>query len=586
MNSGMVALTEEDLKNIDIKKIVVDKLLAECVFEQTFQKYRIMTSKKLLYRIIESIPEFQKDGVFDANLYTLVLQRSGMSEATFLNAIAKDALKRQLTHPVSVGYRIPAFVKDMIVGEFDLKRTLVTGKVKVADMELDTEISEADIEEFYASNVDKYKKPELRDVSVLVIDYSTLSKDLKISKEEIDEYYEANKESFQSKEYRDFERLSFETSEQANKIWKMIKKNSAAIKDIKKKYRVKTEDLEGMEQQSFLPKIGEELFTLKENGISSIHNVGDLYYIYIVKKIEHADKKSQEEINEEIENILKSEKINTPEFYQKVKVLKNKIDDSFAAGASIEEVSRITKMPVVKIKNLAAATASIPEIEKMASDEATRKELQEAVFSTSEGQASTTIESHEVDTLSFVVFVDKVEKEHVQSLESIHEKVSTDFKDAKRKEKARAVVEKIVDRAEDSIKSISALKNARTIKVSKKDLVLHGKTPSKEVESLLEIIPDINAIMDLVASLKVGRAQYFTDNSGDFIIIGVKEAEKSSTSDPSFNNLVLQYIDDGAANDIEKVTYLALKSQRSVKINEEALNKMTSRLRDEDSHDE
>jgi peptidyl-prolyl cis-trans isomerase D len=586
MNSGAVALTEEDLKNIDIKKIVTDRLISECVFDQTFQKHHIVTSKKLLSRIIESIPEFQKDGIFDANLYTLILQRSGLSESAFLKTIEKDTLKRQLTHPIFVGYKIPTFIKNMIVSEFDLKRTLIVGRVKTDGMSIDTEISESDIEEFYTSNIDKYKKPEKRDVSVLVIDYSTLSKDLKISKEEIKEYYEANKESFQFKESRDFERLTFETPDQADKIWKMLKKNGAAIKDIIKKHKVKTENLDGMEQQSFLPRIGEELFVLKKNEVSNIYNVGDLYYIYIVKKIERSDKRSQEDINEEIKEILKNEKINTPEFYQKIKVLKNKIDDSFAAGASIEEVSRITKMPIVKVKGLTPTVTSIKEINDMASDEPTRKELREAIFGTPEGQASTTIESHDIDTLSFVVFVNKVVKEHVQSLKSIHDTVTSDFKSEKKKEKARDTVEKIVDITDDPIKNITALKNAQTFKVSKKDLVMQEKSPSKDVKDLLEIIPDVNVIMDLIASLKVGRAQYFLDKNEDFIVVGVKDEEKSSKPDSSFNNFVLQYIDDGAMNDIARVTSIALKSQQPVEISDEALNKIAARMRDDDNGEE
>ena len=101
-----------------------------------------------------------------------------------------------------------------------------------------------------------------------------------------------------------------------------------------------------------------------------------------------------DEIKKEIKTIIQNERVNTPEFYSSIKEIKNKIDDSFAAGKDVDSVARETKAEIINIDDISKNNDKL--IKQYVPDEETRKEVQETVFLTNENQASPIIESKEI----------------------------------------------------------------------------------------------------------------------------------------------------------------------------------------------
>jgi peptidyl-prolyl cis-trans isomerase D len=554
----------------------------DAVLDQTYLKYGIIVPKRTIIQIIESMPEFQRDGVFDSKIYSTVLYRSGVHESEFAKNIKDNISRSQLLHPLMSGIRIPKFVMDIITQDFNTQKTLVLGHVKLDDIKITENISEDSIVEYYNSNKETYKRPETRDVSILVIDYSKLAGDIKITQSEIDEYYSQSKEAFAPKEFRSFDRLSFQNAEHADKAWAMMKKEGASVREVVVKLTPTIDNIDEMERHSFPKEVGDNLFNLKKNGeASNVYKIGGRYYIYVLKNISRHEEKKKSEIDNEIREILKNEKTSTPEFYERIREMRHKIDDGIGSGKRIQDIANETGMNVVTIQKIVRDVTS-EDIKKLASDKGTIDNINEAIFSTEEGGDSPNVDSLETDTLSFVIHVDKVTKSYYPELKEISDTVKNDLIKSRKDEIARKKVHGITEKYGSSVQELLKLKGIKTYEVSKKEILMSQQKMSKNVEAISKDIPNLNIVLDIVSTLKKGNSKYFTLPNGDYLIVGVKDVKKSDSDDVRFSDIINKYINDGAKNDFSEISMQAFKNCLEVKIDNKTLDRITRLADNED----
>jgi peptidyl-prolyl cis-trans isomerase D len=563
------------MAKINVKEIVSDRLIQDSVLSQALEKLNIVVPQKSLIRIVHSLPEFQNRGSFDARIYETAMRRAGISEARFLTQIRESIARTQLIHPIAAGYKFPEFVKEIICKEFEAKNTVLVARLKVDSMK-NTEVPTDDaLRQFYSNSPDKYKKPEIRDVAILVIDYGKLAESVSIDEDELNRHYEEIKDSYAPKEKRNFERFSFESGEDANKAWQMLNKG-AKTKTISVKFAARVEAINNCETSDFSENIGRELFNLKLNKTSRVYKVGDFYYVYRLTAVEKGKRKSEAEVKEEIKRELQSEKLNSPEFYSKTKETRDKIDDGFGAGKSIEEIAKETGMEIVEIKNF-AKSANNSELEKLIPDEDTREEVKETIFSTEELQASSTIASRASDTISYVAFVRKVETAAVPEFEKVAAQVKKDFIFEQKGKVASQRINEIVSKNVEASKEVSKMAGVKRFRFSKKDLIMNEKHHYKDVDEMLKEIPNINLVLDIVSTLKKGEANYYKVSEEEYILVSIENIEKTQKVAPEFKEVIDRYLDLGVANDVPPLIIMAFKHKANIKINQKLLDQITKR---------
>ncbi|MDR3030977.1 MAG: SurA N-terminal domain-containing protein [Holosporales bacterium] len=572
-NIGSKPLSDEEMRKLNISKIVLDKMIQDTVLEQAFNKLNIIVSKQSVLFVIQSMPEFQNNGVFDETLYATAIKRAGISEAGFLAQIRESLARTQFLHPIAVGYKLPNIIKNIIEKDFEANRTVLIAKIKPFDISLEKTPSSEELKEYFANNTGKYKKQETRDCAILVVDYKNLCSEIIVSQEEINNYYEENKAAYAPKEYRDFERFVFENREDADKAWNMLNKGMAS-RNIAKKFTPKIEIIRKIEKSDFPLEIGQELFNLKLSKTSAVYPIGDKFYIYRVANIDKSKAKSELEIKKEIALSLQNEKMNTPEFYSKIKSMKNKIDDGFGSGKSIETIAKETGMKIVELKDFKKSHDN-KELVNVIKDEDTRTEIIDSIFSTEENQASQTIDSRETDTMSYVVYTRKIYPEKVPDYEQIAETVKKDFILDEKNQKAIEQIDLINKKGANAAAEVSKLTGVKSFRLSKKSFLLHEKNHSKEAERILKEIPNPGTVLNILSSIKNGHSIYFKIENGDYIVIAVKNIEQASNRDPEFSKMVSNYIDSNMANDIIPIVLNTLKKQMKIKVDNKLIEEIT-----------
>lgn len=574
-NIGSKPLSDKEMEKLDIKNLVLNKLVNEVVLSQIYNKLGIIVPNKTLIEIVHSLPEFRnEEGNFDERVYEVAIRRSGINEQGFLNQIRDNVARNQLLHPVVAGYKLPKFIEECITKEFESKNTILLSKINLNSVKFNKNITKSELKQYYENNKQKYQRPETRDITVLIIDYRDLAKTIAIDEDTIEKYYSENKNAYKPKEKRDFERFVFDSKEDADKAWDMMNRGVKSV-DIIKKLTPNMENVKGVIISDLPVEISKDLFNLKLTRASNVYNISGKYYIYRLTKILEEKGKSEKEIKNQIREELRNEKLNSPEFYSKIKEMKNRIDDGFGSGKTIEEISKETGMKIVNISEL-EKNFEKSKLADIIKDEDTRTDVMNEIFSTDEGQVTQTIDSKEIDTLSYAVFVKKIKPASIPEFEKIEDKVKNDFILEKKDKLALNKIGEIIE----SKNSIKDLKNAFPIKnfrFSKKDLLLSQKINNSEVNHILNEIPNPNAVLNIISSLKSGEVNYFKLSENEYVVVGIEKIEKVSNSSPEFAKVISAYLANSTTSDVLPISLIAFKNNLKINIDQKLIDEMTKK---------
>ncbi len=572
-NIGSKPLSDAEMEKLNIKGMVLDKLVNSAVLDQTYNKLNIIVPKKSLIDIVQSLPDFQNNGGFDSRIYEMAIRRSGISEQGFLMQIRDNVARTQLIHPIVAGYKLPNFVKDCIAKEFEAKNTILVSKLDLNSVKYNKKISEDELKQYYDSNSKKYQKPESRDVSILVIDYKNLAANIKIDENEVNKFYEEGKNSYTAKESRDFERFVFDEKKNADRAWNMMNGGLPSA-EIIKELTPDMENIKNTHASDFPTQISKELFELKLQKTSEVYPISGKHYIYRLVKVSKEKQKSETEIKSEIRQELQNDKMNSPEFYSKIKDMKNKIDDGFGSGKSIEEISKETGMKIVKLSGFQKSIEN-SDLKKFVPDEDTRTEIMDTIFTTDEHQVSQTIDSKESDTLSYVVMVNGIQKSMIPEFNKIKVQVEHDYTIEKKEKSALEDINEIIGMNQRATKELKKKYSVKTFKFSKKDLILNKDHSHKEVEGVLNEISNPNVVLNIISTLKSGEVNYYKVSDNVYIFVGIDKIEKAQNSSKEFLDVISKYVDTGTANDVVPVALTAFKKNLKVDIDHKLIDEIT-----------
>ncbi|MDR1391291.1 MAG: SurA N-terminal domain-containing protein [Holosporales bacterium] len=540
-------LSEMEMENLNIKENLLEKLVNSALIDAGLLKFKIVVPQKSISRVVYSLPKFQTNGKFDRRLYEMGLRQGEINETELLKQIKNIIAQTQLIHPIMAGYKLPNFIKECIIKEFDSESTILISRLNLSSVKYDENVFDNELKQHYDNDSQKYQRPETRDVSLLVIDYRNLLSSMKIDEHEIKQHYEANKDAYKPEEMRTFEKFVFEKKDFADKAWEMLNRDTP-LSVVTKKLSPIVSTIEKTHSFDFPKEIGDELFKLLPQKTSRVYQSEGKYYLYRLTKIEKSKQKTEQEIREEIRKELQEDKLNSPEFYLKIKDIKNKIDDGFGSGSSVEEIAKETGARVITLSKLQQSSSESSKLNDIVPDADTRAEVLDAIFATEEQQASQTIDSREADTVSYVVFVDAIQKTQVPPFEEIKEQVKRDYIAKGKNKKIIERINEVINKGKEAANELKKMGDFKKFACSQKDLILNKD--NSNVEKILKEIPNSNVVFDVISKLKEGEATYYKVKDGEYIIVAIDNVKKSQGSSPEFVSTISRHIDDGTEREV------------------------------------
>ena len=566
---GAKPLTEEEFNKMNGKEIILNNIIDKAVENETIRQLGIIVPRKSLANIIYSLPEFQTNGVFDEKLYVSLLRQSGMSESGLLLQIKNSIARNQLFHPIISGYKVPDFIRNKLGAVYESSKTVYISIFNVNDVQNVKEADDEILKQYYENNKMKYKQPETRNIALLKLDYTKFIEEIKITEQEIDDYYNNNKDAFKGVETRDFERFEFSTKEEANNAHNKLAQDSSDR--VKEKLLANGQLLKETKKEEFPSDVSKDVFSLKEGNISGVYSIGGKYYIYLLKKINIPVKKDISEIKKEIKSIIQNERVNTPEFYSNIKEIKNKIDDSFAAGKDVDKVAKETKAEVIEIKDITKENDEF--IKQYVPDEDTRKEVQDTIFLTNENQASPIIESKDVDTVSYVVWVRKINKAAIPELSKIKDKVKNDYIFENKEKEVTNIMNDMIENNQNTLEQIKNIKNTKKFTIAKKDFMT--KSDNKDLKEIIEILKSYEILNEILSTLHKNDSKYYKIDKDKYAFVYVADIDQPEQASNTILYMLDQYLKTSIANDIVMLAKKDFKNRQNIKKYEKVIDERT-----------
>lgn len=565
-------LTLEELKRTNVREVILDSIIAQAVELETIRQLDIVVPKISLAQIIHSLPEFQTNGKFDERLYVNMLQQSGISETGLLTQIRDSISRNQLFHPIISGYKMPDFIREALGSVYETKKTIWMVKIDINKTPIQEKIDDNILKQYYQNNADKYKKPELRDVSIMKIDYTKFIDDIKITDQEVELYFNEHKEMFIEVEKRDFERFAFDSQEMADAAWtKMTKGNSKIQKN--------AQSLRNMKKSDFPKYISESLFNLSMGNFSQVYSIGGKFYIYKLTNIHKPKEKSKTDMLNEARKALKSDKVNSPEFYSIVRDIKIKIEDAFAGGASFDAVTKDVKSEVITLHKY-NKNKDIGRLNNLVKDDDCRKEIQNAISTLNEKQASPIIDANENDTISYVVWINGITKESLPPFDDVKESVSKDYEaEAKNKETINTLSD-LCNNISFPIAQLKKFKGATHFTLCKKDMLM--KSDNKDIEKIQKYCPYPGLISEALSILHQGQCKYYKILDDTYMLVGIDTVETPKAPTSVMKFVVKQFMGRTMSSDIFSIAQREIKNRQKIVQHENVMDEATRTIDGQD----
>lgn len=143
------------LRNSALQRIIQQRLLAQAATEAS-----VIVSSAAIDQAITSMPQFQEDGRFSAQLYQNVLRSNGYTPAYFKQLMTEDMVVSQINHGVANSEFITAAELDdvaKIIGQNRSFRYFLLPKDKLA---AEIVVDDSEIEEYYQQHLASFQTEE------------------------------------------------------------------------------------------------------------------------------------------------------------------------------------------------------------------------------------------------------------------------------------------------------------------------------------------------------------------------------------------------------------------------------------------
>ena len=560
-------LSPEEIKRSDIKKIILDDIIAQSVEQETINQLGIVVPKISLAQVIRSLPEFQENGAFAERLYVNMLQQSSMSEGRLLQQIRNSISRNQLFHPIISGYKMPGFVREALGSVYETNKTIWIAKIDINKTKINEKIDDEALTQYYKNNADKYKKPELRHVALMKTDYLKFIDDIKVTEDEITAYLNEHKDILKSVETRDFDRFEFDTKEVAEATLAKL------VKGIRVDLQPNAKNVLNVKKSDFPKYIADNLFSLNTGKYSDVYSVGGKFYIYKLTRVNKQKEKSKSEQMNYARNALLSDKVNSTEFYSTIRDIKNKIEDSLASGTDVDKVAKEFKSGIIEINDYCKQNGQ-ERIKKIVLNDDTCKEIINSIDSLNENQTSPIIVAKDNENISYVVFVRNISKEILLPIDTIKSQVTKDYvADLKNKE-TLSILNDLIGETDNPVSQIKVFPGAKSYTVCKKDLL--SNSDNKDLQRLKKDCPYSLVIFEALSVLKQNMCKFYRLDADTYLLFGVENFQVPKYASNTMKFMVKQFLAQAMGSDMYKIAQAETKNRQKISLHEKIINEAIS----------
>ncbi|WP_420404932.1 peptidyl-prolyl cis-trans isomerase [Nisaea sp.] len=545
-------MTAEEAAQIGVLEQVMNDLANRALFMAESGELGLAVGEDMVKQRIAEMPAFRdQSGKFNPDMFRQALFRAQLSEAGFVTLLREEIRRDQILNAVTAGLAAPEIQANTYYRYRNERREAKLVTLDAASLPEPAAPTESEIDSFYNENKERYRAPEYRTATVLSLTPDALAEEIEVSDSRLSEAYEARLGEFQTAGRRAVDQIFLADKETAEKAAAALGEGQA--------FEKVAEDVAGMSPDSLSlgsvtradlegTALADAVFDAELN-LPTAPVESDLgWHIFRVTEIVPESTQSFDEVKE----ILKRD-IAQNDALDRIYEIANQIEDSLAAGDTIEEAAKAAELNAVTLQDVDRQGRGMDDMEVggIAADPGFRTTL----FSTPLNEQSQLEET--ADGGYFILRVDGITEAAVRPLADVKEQVVADLLAERRADANLKRAQNLVQEAASG----GLVAAAEKAGYDTRDLAPFTRTG----DGLPDGLPA--DVAEIAFDLKIGDIGMSEDLTQIHIaeLTAIKDADADSTGD-AIAPLAGQ-VRAGMAADAVELLVAALRGSHSVSIN-------------------
>ncbi|MFC3914269.1 peptidylprolyl isomerase [Pseudaeromonas sharmana] len=185
-----------------MRQAVLDRLINQLAVDQQAREAKIRIGDQQIKDTIRAMPEFQKDGQFNNELYLNLLSQARLDPNSFSESIRNQLLQQTWASSLTgTDFVLPSEVT-LIDKLLQQTRDAQLYTVPVAHFQKTVSVTDAELETYYKANSNQFRSQEQVNVNFVELDAAALAANIKVEDRELRDYYEQHIDQYRTAERR------------------------------------------------------------------------------------------------------------------------------------------------------------------------------------------------------------------------------------------------------------------------------------------------------------------------------------------------------------------------------------------------
>ncbi|MBS9476316.1 peptidylprolyl isomerase [Ancylobacter radicis] len=209
-------LTPEMARAFGIPDQVLNERLAEAALDDRAKSLGLALSDEEIARRVQQNPAFfGPSGAFDPGYFANLLRQNNYTEARFVDAERRLALRQQIIQSLGGGVTVPTVLKDALVRFDKEERSVNYALLRAANITPPADPTDEELRSFFDARKVAFRAPEFRTVDVLTLNPQALAAGEQVSEAEVEAAYNNNLTRFGTPEKRVVQQIVFPNADEA-----------------------------------------------------------------------------------------------------------------------------------------------------------------------------------------------------------------------------------------------------------------------------------------------------------------------------------------------------------------------------------
>jgi len=173
-----------------LKQEVLRQMVNERLLDQFARDQGLRISDQQLHDVLVALPVFQQNGGFDKDLYERLLRNQGYVLTVFEEGMRKSLATDQLRNGIVASALVTPAELDRLVALIKEQRELQYATLPLAHYIAKATVDDADIQNYYEKNQDRFVKPEQVRVQFIELKLSQFAEGLTVTEDELKTAYQ------------------------------------------------------------------------------------------------------------------------------------------------------------------------------------------------------------------------------------------------------------------------------------------------------------------------------------------------------------------------------------------------------------